>query len=64
MTVEDSELIGYCFYVAAKVARDQGFAESGYRLVINEGKNSQQSVPWLHIHIIGGKFLGWPPFKE
>jgi len=61
---EDVGIAGHCLYVAAKVAKDQGFGEDGYRLVINQGKHSQQSVAWMHVHIIGGKFLGWPPFKD
>lgn len=47
--------------VKAKViAEEQGLAE-GYRLVINEGKNGQQTVDHIHIHLIGGRQLKWPP---
>jgi len=60
MGPDDVDIVGHCIYVASKVAKDNGLA-GGYRLVINEGKHGQQSVRWLHIHIIGGKQLGWPP---
>lgn len=56
----DAEVVGHCLYVASLVAKQQGLA-NGYRLVINEGKHGQQSVRWLHVHLIGGKQLGWPP---
>lgn len=47
--------------VKAKViAEEQGLTE-GYRLVINEGKNGQQTVDHIHIHLIGGRQLRWPP---
>jgi len=59
----DSEIVGHCIYVASLVAKQQGVAQ-GYRLVINEGKHGQQSVRWLHVHLIGGKQLGWPPSSE
>ena len=43
------------------IVEEQGIKESGYRLVINNGKDALQSVEHLHIHIIGGKELKWPP---
>jgi histidine triad (HIT) family protein len=48
-------------FVATQVAREQGLGDDGYRLVINEGTNGQQSVRWLHIHLLGGRKLTWPP---
>src|SRR3989338_8818699 len=50
---EDEALLGHLMVTAKKVARELGFAEDGYRLVVNQGRNGQQSVNWLHIHIIG-----------
>ena len=47
--------------VAKKVAEQKGIAEDGYRVVINNGKNGAQSVYHLHIHVLGGRQLGWPP---
>lgn len=43
------------------VAKEQGIAESGYRVVSNIGKDAQQSVPHLHWHVLGGRALQWPP---
>ena len=47
--------------VVATVAKQEGIAEDGYRMVINEGKHGCQSVFHMHIHVIGGQQLGWPP---
>jgi histidine triad (HIT) family protein len=60
---EDEAIVGHCLVVARKVAEKQGLGE-GYRLVVNEGKHGQQTVPWLHVHLIGGKQLHWPPTRE
>jgi len=57
----DSAVVGHLVYIATKVAAQQGLATNGYRLVINEGVHGQQSVRWIHIHIIGGRQLNWPP---
>ena len=54
-------LLGHLMVVCAKVAAEQGMAESGYRTVINEGVHGCQSVYHLHIHVIGGQQLSWPP---
>ncbi|MBA3831781.1 MAG: histidine triad nucleotide-binding protein [Chthoniobacterales bacterium] len=60
---EDSDqlLLGKLILVAAKVARDLGMSESGYRLVINSGPDAGESVPHLHVHLLGKRSLGWPP---
>jgi len=55
------ELLGHLMWAAAKVARDRGLDKTGYRLVVNDGKDGCQSVYHLHIHVMGGKKLGWPP---
>lgn len=57
---EDAEIIGYLHLVAAKLARERGI-EDGYRTVFNVGPNSGQSVFHLHLHLIGGRKMTWPP---
>jgi histidine triad (HIT) family protein len=54
-------LLGRLFAVAASLARDEGVEEGGYRLVTNIGANGGQSVPHLHIHLLGGRRFTWPP---
>ncbi|MBV8207712.1 MAG: histidine triad nucleotide-binding protein [Acidobacteria bacterium] len=56
----DAELLGYCQLVAAKIARQRGI-EQGYRTVYNVGPGAGQSVFHLHLHLIGGRDLRWPP---
>lgn len=60
MESSDQELIGYLFTVAKKVAEDQGIAESGYRLIINNGPDAHQEVPHLHLHVLGGHSMQHP----
>ena len=55
------ELIGRVFQAAAEVARSEGLDERGYRLVTNTGPDAGQSVDHLHVHVIGGRRLSWPP---
>ena len=57
---EDADLIGYCQLVAAKIARQRNI-ENGYRTVFNVGPGAGQSVFHLHLHLLGGRPLGWPP---
>lgn len=54
--------LGHLFTVAARVAKDAGLTEKGYRTVMNCGADAGQSVFHLHLHVLGGKRLGWPPF--
>ncbi|CAG9794230.1 unnamed protein product [Diatraea saccharalis] len=58
---EDEQLLGHLLVAARKVAAQEGLDKTGFRLVINDGKNGCQSVYHLHIHILGGRQLGWPP---
>jgi len=58
----DRDVLGDLLIAAAEVARREGIAESGYRLVINTGEQGGQSVYHLHVHVLGGAPLGWPPF--
>jgi histidine triad (HIT) family protein len=57
----DVSLLGHLMYTAAKVANQMDIAESGYRVVINNAEAAGQSVPHLHVHILGGRALAWPP---
>jgi histidine triad (HIT) family protein len=56
----EAELIGRCHLAAAKIARDRNI-EDGYRTVLNVGPGSGQSVFHLHVHLLGGRKLHWPP---
>ncbi|CAG2105111.1 unnamed protein product [Medioppia subpectinata] len=56
----DEQILGHLLFVASKVAKEQGL-QDGYRVVINNGKNGCQSVYHIHLHVIGGRQLGWPP---
>lgn len=58
---EDKELLSRIFEVIGIVARQEGIAEDGFRVVSNIGENGQQSVPHLHFHVIGGRSMQWPP---
>jgi histidine triad (HIT) family protein len=58
---KDEALLGYLLRVAAKVANAAGLAEGGYRTVINNGAGAGQSVFHLHVHVLGGRPLNWPP---
>lgn len=57
---EDAQIIGKLHLVAAKIARDRKI-ENGYRTVFNVGPGAGQSVFHLHLHLLGGRALGWPP---
>lgn len=54
-------LMGHLLWVAARVAEQEGLGERGYRVVSNIGRDGQQSVDHLHIHLLGGRTMGWPP---
>ena len=57
----DEDLLGHLLLTAAAVARREGVADSGYRLVINNGRDGGEAVPHLHVHLLGGRKLDWPP---
>jgi histidine triad (HIT) family protein len=59
-TTEDAEILGRCHLVAAQIAKERSI-EDGYRTVLNVGPGSGQSVFHLHVHLIGGRVLHWPP---
>lgn len=56
----DRDLLGHLLLVAHQVAKEQGLSD-GYRTVINIGEDGGQTVPHLHIHVLGGRRLNWPP---
>ncbi len=58
---EDAALIGKLFLVAARMAAREGIAESGYRTVVNCNAGAGQTVYHLHLHVLGGRPLQWPP---
>ena len=60
VTTEDRELLGHLHLVAARLAKQLGLAD-GYRLVINCRERAGQTVPHLHMHLLGGRDMGWPP---
>lgn len=57
----DAGLFAEMTMLAQQVARDEGVAESGWRLVANTNKDAGQSVHHLHLHILGGRVMQWPP---
>ena len=58
---KDESLLGHLLRVGARVANDEGHAESGYRTVINNGSGAGQSVFHLHVHVLAGRTMHWPP---
>ena len=57
----DADALGGVFAAARHVAEEAGLAERGYRLVFNVGEDASNSVPHLHLHVLGGRRLAWPP---
>jgi len=60
LTMDDRELMGHLFICAKKIAASEG-CEDGYRTVFNCGEDGGQTVPHIHLHLLGGRKLGWPP---
>ena len=60
VTEADEPLLGHLVAVASSLARKLGL-DDGYRLVVNSGRDSGQTVHHLHVHLLGGRSLGWPP---
>ena len=58
---DDGPLLGRMLLAVPQIARKLGLAEGGFRLVINNGRDAGESVPHLHIHLLGGRALAWPP---
>ena len=60
-SARDEATLGHLLRVAARVANKEGLSESGYRTVINTGAGAGQSVFHLHVHLLGGRQMNWPP---
>lgn len=58
---EDAALLGHMMLKAGEITRNEGLTENGFRLVINNGPDGGEAVPHLHIHILGGRKMTWPP---
>ena len=58
---EDRDLPGRIFAVGTELATREGIAEDGYRMVVNVGRNGGQTVDHLHVHMLGGRRMSWPP---
>jgi histidine triad (HIT) family protein len=58
---QDSSLIAHLLMTCTKVAKLKGLAQSGYRIVTNTGRDAGQTVFHLHLHVLGGRHLSWPP---
>jgi len=58
---EDEAILGHLLLTAGAVAKKLGIFESGFRVVINNGRDAAETVPHLHVHVLGGRALGWPP---
>ena len=58
---EDAALLGKLLLASTSIAQTLGVYGSGYRLVVNNGKDAGEAVPHLHVHLLGGRPLDWPP---
>ncbi len=61
VTADHGDVVAAMFTTAQEVARQEGIDERGYRLVFNVGADALNSVPHLHLHVLGGRTFGWPP---
>jgi histidine triad (HIT) family protein len=61
IAMEDREAVGHLYTTAAQIAKQRGHAEKGYRLVMNCNEDAGQTVFHIHLHLIAGRPMGWPP---
>jgi len=61
VSLEDFAALGSLFNAVNKVVKKKGLEKSGFRIVVNHGSDAGQAVPHLHVHILGGRKLDWPP---
>lgn len=57
----DEELLGHLLLVAQSIAKKEGIDQTGFRIVINNGPDGGETVPHLHVHLLGGRPMAWPP---
>ncbi len=60
----NASTVGHMYVAAAKIAAELGFSEDGYRCVMNCNEDGGQTVYHIHLHVLAGKALGWPPYQE
>lgn len=60
-TAEDQATLGHLLLIAGNIARSEGIADTGFRVTINNGPHGGETVPHLHVHLLGGRQLEWPP---
>ena len=60
-TTDDEALLGHLIFVSQTVAKELGLHATGFRIVINNGPDGGESVPHLHVHLLGGRAMAWPP---
>lgn len=61
LTAEDDALVGRLFRIATKIADDRGFANKGFRLVMNTNSDAGQGIFHIHLHLLAGRRMHWPP---
>lgn len=61
LATDDAELVGRLYLAAKKIAAEAGYAEEGYRVVMNCGADAGQTVFHIHLHLLAGRHLTWPP---
>lgn len=64
ISAEDTEVVGHMVKTASTIAKQLGIDESGYRTVFNCNSDGGQTVYHIHLHLLGGKPMGWPPYQE
>ena len=64
VTEENSHLVGHLYVVAAKLAKQFNFSDDGYRVVMNCIEHGGQTVYHIHLHMLAGKEMGWPPYQN
>jgi histidine triad (HIT) family protein len=61
LTADNADIVGKLYLAAKQIAADEGVAEPGYRMVMNCNPGAGQSVYHIHLHVLGGRSMGWPP---
>lgn len=64
ITEAEAPLVGHLYVVAAKLAKQHGFSADGYRVVMNCNEHGGQTVYHIHLHMLAGKEMGWPPYQN